>query len=51
VMARLDLPVPKELPQRNRSTHGSYRDYYTPATTDRIGELFKADVDAFLYDF
>jgi hypothetical protein len=51
VLARLDLSLPEELPQRNRSTHGSYRDYYTPATRDRIGELFKADIDAFLYDF
>ncbi len=52
VLARLDLPVPEDLPRRNRSSYaGSYRDYYTPATRDRIGELFKADVDAFVYDF
>jgi hypothetical protein len=51
VLAHLDLPVPEELPHRNKSEYGSYREYYSPATRDRIGELFKADVDAFGYDF
>jgi hypothetical protein len=51
VFARLDLPFPEELPQRNKSAYGSYRDYYTPATRDRVGELFKADVEEFGYDF
>jgi hypothetical protein len=51
VLARLDVPVPEEIPQRNKSEYGGYRDYYTPATRDRLGELFKADVDTFGYEF
>ena len=37
-------------PRADRSTHGSHRDYYTPRPRDRIGELFKADEDAFHND-
>ena len=51
VLSRLDLPVPEEIPQKNKSEYGGYRDYYTPATRDRVGELFKDDVDTFGYDF
>ena len=51
VLSQLDLPAPEELPQRNKSEYGGYRDYYTPATRDRLGELFKDDVDTFGYDF
>lgn len=42
---------PTPVPHRNRSPHGSYRDYYTPATRDRVAEVYAADLEAFGYTF
>jgi hypothetical protein len=35
----------------NKSKRVGYRDYYTPETRDRVGELFSKDVAEFDYDF
>ncbi len=40
-----------EIPRRNTTSHGSYRDYYSPAARDRIGEVYAADIAEFGYDF
>ncbi len=42
---------PTPVPHRNRSPHGSYRDYYTPATRDRVAEVYADDLEAFGYTF
>ncbi|MBS2937758.1 sulfotransferase family 2 domain-containing protein [Nocardioides sp. J2M5] len=42
---------PTPVPHRNRSPHGSYRDYYTSATRDRVAEVYAADLEAFGYAF
>ena len=51
VRERLNLKVRPKLPHAHRGSHGPYRDYYTPALRDRVGQLFKADVDEFGYEF
>jgi hypothetical protein len=51
ILTRFDLPFPEELTRTNTSKHGHYRDYYTPATRDRVGEIFAADIEAFDYTF
>ncbi|MHC4946986.1 MAG: sulfotransferase family 2 domain-containing protein [Planctomycetota bacterium] len=38
-----------ELPHRTRSKHRHYRDYYTPATRDLVGERFQRDIEHFGY--
>ena len=48
---RLGLPADTPLPHRNKSTHGSYRDYYTPASRARVAELVNADFEEFGYEF
>ncbi len=50
VQRRLGLPV-SEIPRRNATSHGSYRDYYSPAARDRVGEVYAKDVAEFGYDF
>jgi hypothetical protein len=35
----------------HRGDYGSYRDYYTPATRDRVGQVFAADIDTYGYQF
>jgi hypothetical protein len=47
---RLGLPANTPLPHRNKSPHGSYRDYYTSAIKARVAQLFKADIDEFGYE-
>ena len=42
---------PVHVPHRNRSGHGSYRDYYTDATRAKVAEVYAADLDAFGYTF
>ena len=42
---------PTAVPHRNRSPHGSYRDYYSAAARDKVGEVYAADVEAFGYTF
>jgi len=48
---RLGLPADTPLPHRNKSPHGSYRDYYNSATRARVAELFRPDIDEFGYEF
>jgi hypothetical protein len=50
IQRELGLPV-SEIPRRNTTSHGSYRDYYSPAARDRVGEVYAKDVEAFGYDF
>lgn len=50
VAERLGLPS-LEVPHRNTTSHGSYRDYYSPASRDRVAEAYAADLEAFGYDF
>lgn len=50
VLVRLGLPD-VEIPHANRSEHSHYRDYYSDAARERVGTLFRADVEAFGYDF
>lgn len=47
----LGLPYAGEVPHVNKSPHAHHREYYTPETRDRVGELFAADVERFGYDF
>ena len=42
---------PTRVPHRNKSPHGSYRDYYSPAARDKVGEVYAADLEAFGYTF
>lgn len=39
------------LPHANKSSHGDYRTYYTDATAETVGRVFKKDVDYFGYRF
>jgi hypothetical protein len=43
--------TPTRTPHRNKSPHGSYRDYYSAATRDRVAEVYAADLEAFGYTF
>jgi hypothetical protein len=40
-----------EVPHRNARSSGSWRDYYTPATRDRVAEVYAKDVEEFGYRF
>ena len=42
---------PAPPPHRNRSRHGSYRDYYTEASRAKVAEVFAEDIDRFGYTF
>jgi hypothetical protein len=42
---------PTRIPHRNKSPHGSYRDYYSDATRTKVGEVYAADLEAFGYTF
>jgi chondroitin 4-sulfotransferase 11 len=45
------LGVDAPLPQRMRSHHKVYRDYYSPRTRDLEAEMYAADAEIFDYDF
>lgn len=51
VREKLGLETVAELPRRNSSTHGHYRDYYDDRTRDRVAELYAMDIEAFGYTF
>ena len=51
VCERLGVEPPPAEPRRNAGPSGSYRDHYTPAMRDRVAGLFRADLDAFGYEF
>ena len=42
---------PTRVPHRNKSPHGSYRDYYSPAARDAVADVYAADLEAFGYTF
>jgi hypothetical protein len=39
------------LPHVNRSSHGDFRDYYTPDMRELVEEVYKADIELFGYQF
>ncbi len=51
ILSHLGVEEPVELPHKNKSKHGSYRDYYTPAGRDRVAELYARDIEEFGYTF
>jgi hypothetical protein len=56
VCRHLGLEPPPQEQRRNAQPGAtregsSYRDHYTPAMRDRVGELFAADIDEFGYEF
>lgn len=50
IQRELGLPV-SEIPRRNTTSHGSYRDYYSPAARDRVADVYARDLEAFGYEF
>ncbi|WP_322919357.1 sulfotransferase family 2 domain-containing protein [Nocardioides renjunii] len=42
---------PTRVPHRNKSPHGSYRDYYTAASRAKVAEVYAPDLEAFGYTF
>jgi hypothetical protein len=42
---------PVSVPHRNKSPHGSYRDYYSDTTRDKVAEVYGPDLEAFGYRF
>ncbi len=51
VRERVGLEPVEEMPRRNKSTHGHYRDYYDDRTRERVAELYAMDIEAFDYTF
>jgi hypothetical protein len=47
---RIGIPY-AGLPVRNKSTHGSYRDYYNTETRRLVADLFAEEISAFGYSF
>jgi hypothetical protein len=45
------LSLQGTLPTTRESRHGDYREAFTPAMRDVAAELYRADIDAFGYDF
>lgn len=50
VLERLGV-APKAPPNRNRSDHGHYRDYYTSETRRCIAEVYAEDIELFGYRY
>lgn len=51
VREKLGLPAMERAPQRNKSTHGHYSEYYNDATRAKVAEVFARDIEAFGYTF
>jgi hypothetical protein len=45
------IGIKPSLPHVNRSAHGDFRDYYTPATKALVEEVYRADIELFGYQF
>ena len=45
------LGVEASLPHRNRSKHGDFRQYYTPATRALVSDAYRDDIERFGYAF
>lgn len=50
VLERLGA-APKAPPNRNRSQHGHYRDYYSPESRRRVAEVYAEDIELFGYSY
>ena len=50
-IARKVLGGPVPLPHVNRSQHGRYSDYFTPALAEKVERRFEPDIKAFGYVF
>lgn len=42
---------PTPVPHRNKSSHGTYRDYYSDASRRKVAEVYAEDIDLFGYTF
>ena len=42
---------PTPVPHRNKSSHGTYHDYYSDAARTKIAEVYAEDIDLFGYTF
>jgi len=51
VRERLGLPALEAAPQRNRTPHAHYSEYYNDATRAKVAEVFADDIEAFGYTF
>lgn len=51
VHERLGVDAPEELPHKNKGSHGSYHDFYTDRTRQRVATLFARDIEEFGYEF
>jgi hypothetical protein len=45
------IGVQAELPHANSTNHSDYRTYYTPATRERVAQIFRRDIELFGYEF
>ncbi|MFM7199349.1 MAG: sulfotransferase family 2 domain-containing protein [Myxococcota bacterium] len=45
------LGIEASLPHLNRSSHGDYRNFYTPITRDKLASYFSEDIHSFGYSF
>lgn len=51
VRTRLGLPSLESVPHDNATAHDEYREYYSNASRDLVGQIFAKDVSAFGYRF
>ncbi len=47
----IGVPCPETIPHKNRSRHKHYSSYYNERTKQIIADKYKADIDAFGYEF
>jgi len=45
------LGIETEIPRKNASDKGDYRQYYTKKTKDKVASLYRKDIRLFNYDF
>ena len=51
IRKHLGLPPVDELPARNMTSHGHWRDYYNDRTRDIVADIFADDLAEFGYRF
>ncbi len=51
VRQKLGLAPLEEVPRRNTTAHGDWREFYTPTTQQAIAKHYADDIDAFGYSF